>query len=429
MYYVTSSRRNRRRGVTLAYIVLCLTALLGVMAVSLDGGALLAERRHGQVTADAAALAAAADLFKNYATNAGADPSNTAKTSATTTASANGYTGSNSTITVRRSGEKYLGGPRAGANVPAGYAEVTVTYNQGRFFSSMWSSSAISVSARAVGLGKSSPGSPAILVLKPTGSGTLSTNGNGDITVSRAAGTTSGGNIIVDSNSSSAITLSGKNALVTDPDGILVSGAAPGYSGNGTISPAPVTGQSPTADPYRLIPEPSVPANAPSSTTANGVTTYYPGYYPSGLSLTGGYTAVFQSGLYYMNGTFKVNGNGSSSLTGTGVTIFADASASIDIGGNGNVTLTPQTSGTYSGMIVFQSRSNTSDVKISGNGSVTSIAGTIYAPDATLSLQGNGGSVGSQIVANQVSAGGNGTINVTYDNQQVAKTRILNLVE
>jgi Flp pilus assembly protein TadG len=425
MYLVTSSRRNRRRGVTLAYFVLCLTALLGVMAVSLDGGVLLAERRHAQVTADAAALAAAADLFKNYPTNNGADPSSTAKTSAKTTAAANGYTASNSTVTVRRSGEKYLGGPHAGTTVPAGYVEVTVTYNQGRFFSSLWSSSTISVSARAVARGQWVASSPAILVLAPTGSGTLNTNGNGDITVSRATGTTSGGNIIVDSNSSSAITLSGKNAIVTDPDGILVSGPAPGYSGSGTVSPLPVTGQSATPDPYRLIPDPSkgTSQSVPSGTTI----TLQPGYYTSGLSFSGQASVTMSPGIYYIDTALSTTGQ--ASLSGTGVLIFLGPSGSLNLAGQGAVSLSPMTSGTYSGMVIFQSRSNTSGVAISGNGALTSISGTIYAPAATLSLQGNGGSIGSQLVANQVSAGGNGTIGVTYDQGSVAKTRVLNLVE
>jgi hypothetical protein len=60
---------------------------------------------------------------------------------------------------------------------------------------------------------------------------------------------------------------------------------------------------------------------------------------------------------------------------------------------------------------------------------LTSIKGTIYAAGATISLQGNGGNLGSEIVANQVSAGGNGTISVAYDQNAVAKTRVLNLVE
>jgi uncharacterized membrane protein len=60
-----TSRRLARRGAVLAQMVLCVTVILGIIAICLDGGVLLAERQHAQATADAAALAAAADLFKN----------------------------------------------------------------------------------------------------------------------------------------------------------------------------------------------------------------------------------------------------------------------------------------------------------------------------------------------------------------------------
>ena len=49
-----------------------MVAILGVLALSLDGGSLMAERRKAQAAADAAALAAACDLYDNYWTNNGA---------------------------------------------------------------------------------------------------------------------------------------------------------------------------------------------------------------------------------------------------------------------------------------------------------------------------------------------------------------------
>jgi hypothetical protein len=425
MRAVTSSRRAVRRGATLVYLVLCLTAVLGVAAVALDGGILLAERRHAQATADAAALAAADDLMNHALTNAGVD-SGTAVTSATTTATANGYTAANSTVTVRVYPNNYLGGTHVGTQVLKGYAEVTVTYNQARFFSSMWGSSSVPISARAVARGQWKPASPAILALDPTDPGTISVNGTG-----ASISVTGGGSIIANTNNAGgAIYVGGSGASVTDPSGEIDVSGPTASSGGGTVSPTPLLNQAPTPDPFRLIPEPSQPANAPAPTTSSGVTTYYPGYYPTGLSLTGGYTAVFQPGIYYMNGAFKVNGNGSSSVTGNGVMFFIGANGSLDLGGNGAVTLSPPTSGVYQGLLIFQSRSNSTVAKVAGNGSIlTNVLGTIYTPDATLNIQGGGGSIGSQIVANQVAAGGNGTITVNYSVSEVAFTRVLGLVE
>jgi len=125
---------STRRGMVTAQVALSLSALMAMLAVVADGGLLLVERRHAQATADAAALAAAASA------------------SAMGVASANGYTndGTTSTVTVNippLSGNFTVAKIGAAAN---GYAEVIVTWNQQRFFSGIFGSGAIPVSARAV---------------------------------------------------------------------------------------------------------------------------------------------------------------------------------------------------------------------------------------------------------------------------------------
>ena len=91
----------------------------------------------------------------NWNTNHGTDPSGTALASALGVASANLYTndGTTSTVTVNISPAKYSGGPNAGTTLPPGYAEATVTWYQPRFFSGIFGSGAIPVSARAVARG------------------------------------------------------------------------------------------------------------------------------------------------------------------------------------------------------------------------------------------------------------------------------------
>jgi Flp pilus assembly protein TadG len=425
MRLLPGSHRQRRRGTALVQIVLCLTFLAGVLAVVLDGGVLLAERRHAQAVADAAALAGAADLFARWATNNGVDPSGSspAVASATSTANQNGYTGSNSSITVNVNPSKYQGGPNVGQTIPAGYVEVIVTYNQARFFSALWGTSTIPVSARAVARGQWTPAAPGLLTLDPSANGAIEATGNGSITVRNAA-------IVDDSKSSSAILTSGSNAVITDASPGQPIDVTGGFSGGG-ITPSPTTGVTPMADPLRFLPVPTQPANAPAATTSNGVTTYYPGYYPSGLSLTGGYTAVFSPGTYFMNGAFKVNGNSSSALTGSGVMIYVDGSGSVSIAGNGSVTLSPPTSGTYQGLSIFQDRANTSTLSITGNGAFN-LSGTVYAADAIAKVTGNGDVVGSQYIVGQFQnkgAGNNGQVVINYNNGNVAKTRQLNLVE
>src|SRR5688572_924362 len=86
------AHRHRRRGAIAVLVAVCLTVLLTFVAIAIDGGILLEERRHAQATADAAALAAAEDLFRNYPRNKGIDLDGTARSAALAIAAANGYT-------------------------------------------------------------------------------------------------------------------------------------------------------------------------------------------------------------------------------------------------------------------------------------------------------------------------------------------------
>src|SRR5258708_3764790 len=89
-----------RRGKVVILVAISLIPILGVVAIAVDGGMLLSDRRRVQRGADSAALAAATDLFTNWNTAAGADPKGDAKTSALSTAKANGFPNDGVTATV-----------------------------------------------------------------------------------------------------------------------------------------------------------------------------------------------------------------------------------------------------------------------------------------------------------------------------------------
>src|SRR3954452_24116304 len=84
------SRKERRRGAIVVLIAFCLTLILAFVAIAIDGGGLLELRRQAQATADAAALAAAENLFVNYPKNKGADAGGYAASAALAIAEANG---------------------------------------------------------------------------------------------------------------------------------------------------------------------------------------------------------------------------------------------------------------------------------------------------------------------------------------------------
>ena len=81
--------RKHAEGDGYGQVVLSLSALMAMLAVVADGGLLLVERRHAQATADAAALAAASDLYENWIIDnpSGTDSLGTANSSALDVAS------------------------------------------------------------------------------------------------------------------------------------------------------------------------------------------------------------------------------------------------------------------------------------------------------------------------------------------------------
>jgi hypothetical protein len=174
---------------------------------------------------------------------------------------------------------------------------------------------------------------------------------------------------------------------------------------------------------------PLPPTGLSAQTVPNGNTvTLQPGIYNGGLSFSGQTSVTMQPGIYWMkNGGFSLNGQ--ASLNAPGVMIYSDQA--IDLEGQGNITISPPTTGIYQGISLVESRSFTGTAKIAGNGSL-SITGTIYVPDGTLQITGNGttNNYGSQVITFKLTVSGNGTVNVTDTNPNNAgRMRILGLVE
>src|ERR1022692_1971997 len=93
---------SRRPGTVLVMFAVCLIAIMGLMALVIDGGLLRAEQVRIQAVADAAALAGARQLYQNYSTSNGSDTDGSAAKNALAIAADNGYAndGTNSTVVV-----------------------------------------------------------------------------------------------------------------------------------------------------------------------------------------------------------------------------------------------------------------------------------------------------------------------------------------
>src|SRR5262245_42619119 len=339
-----SARQHRRRGLIVVLVVLCLAVLVGVAAIALDGGMALTERRRAQDIADAAALAAAADLFAHFQSNHGADVNGSAAASALGTAAANGYgnDGTRSIVTVRVSpAPPVQGDPTitdASGNLKPGYAEVTVQYNEPRFFSAIWGKGTIPIQARAVARGTWTVIVDGILLLDPSGTGALTVKGGGSFTVT-------GASIVVNSGDpGGAIAAGGAN--VTAPTFYFAGTPGNSTSGGGQFNGTIQASAAPTPDPLAYLPAPdpsSLPLQSSNALKINGSqpVTINPGLYVGGVQISGPGGVTLQPGIYYMQGGgFSFSGQGA--VTGNGVMIYnapLTSTDSINLNGQGSLTI------------------------------------------------------------------------------------------
>jgi hypothetical protein len=435
MIHAQASFLTSRRPATVTVLVaVCLTALLGVVAISLDGGLLLDDRWRAQAAADSAALAAAADLYANFNQNQGLDRTGSAAKSALAVAAANGFTndGTTSVVTVNIPPKS---GDHAGR---AGYAEVIVQFNQTRNFSTIFSlfnskaTGTIPVTARAVARGLMQANSGAgIIVLDPTAQKALDVTGPGAVTVKS-------GPIIVDSNADDAAVITGGGSVYA-PE-VDVTGANPGdrTTGNGLFVTSPTannifTGQPPTPDPLANFPAPDpslLPSQSTKALNINTNTTLQPGVYTGGISIAGG-TITMEPGIYFMDqGGFSVS-NGS--VTGSGVMIYNNpvpgSGQKVSITG-GTFNLSAPTSGTYQGMVIFQARdAGLVPIEITGNGE-SQMIGAVYAPSSPVKITGNGDCIiGSEFICDTLDVTGNGSLSVDWNGAPGLRKRDIRLVE
>ncbi len=236
-----------------------------------------------------------------------------------------------------------------------------------------------------------------IVVLSPSACGALTVSGTAKVSVPGA--------IVVDSSSSAAISGSGTASLsasIIDVDG--------GYqkASHETFTPAPSTAAGSLADPLAALAAPSSSGltSYGSVNLTSGSRTISPGIYTS-INVSNSASLTINAGIYFIKGGgFSVSG--SASVSGSGVMIYNAGSSCPSPGGSygsinwsstGTFKLSAPTSGTYAGILIFQSRDNAQTLSLSENGSASSaITGTIYATAAQLVDSGTTPITGSLIV-------------------------------
>src|SRR5579862_1154072 len=413
--YMHANRTER--GQTLIMFTLSLFLMIGVLGLVVDIGWAYYRHQAAQSAADAAVLAAATATTSSSLTCGSnglvcQDPTTcgTSIPNPPTTnlqvgclyAQANGFS-PNSGTTVLISANTTSPAPGApGIQVPY-WITVSINEQENQGFSSVFGQPVLNVGAHATASVFPAPGD---CVYAMAGSGVgLSVNGN--VAVQTACG------IYVDSSASNALTASGGNATITVTGAQIdiVGGASTQNSSQ--LSPSPTTNMAVAADPLAFLPTPTVGSCTSSGVnlTGHNTQTISQGVYCGSISVGGGATLNLNPGTYVLKNGFSVAGGGT--VNGSGVTLY-NLSGSISVSGGANISLSGPVSGTYTGITIFQDRSNTSTVKIVGGGTQF-ISGAVYAPDAELDYTGGSASTAltTLLIGNTVVFVGNSYITAT----------------
>lgn len=378
-------RRQAADGQVVIILAMAMVVLIGSIALSIDTGFLMAERRQAQSAADAGALAAAADVLRD-------------KSLAVVQNAGKAYGAENADVATSNvvinwppvSGE-YTGNTR--------YVEAIVSKEVDKFFVGALYDGNWSVTARAVAGVEPNPRPYALLALNAPG---IYINGSTSVTID-------GGSAMSNSNIGS----SGGSNIFAAGGSIDAAGAISGNS-NWSASEGINPNSPAIADPLAGTPAPpagtlrSAPANCDSSCT------FYPGRYTNqNISIKG--AATFEPGIYYFDGSTKLNlQNTNSWIIGDSVLFYFTGNSRFTPG-NGNIDISAPASSPYSGgvdgMLLWIANCSTFDSQ--GNG-VFNVEGVIYAPCSHVELHGTPGGVGVQVIVGDLVIKGTSEFRIEY---------------
>ena len=190
--------------------------------------------------------------------------------------------------------------------------------------------------------------------------------------------------IVDNSSSGSALSLNGFLDSIS-AGSIAVTGKTSGVGLFNSVTPTPVTGTAPSADPlsYLASYDPTNPGGCIAQ-TVSGNATLNPSTCWTSLTLNGG-NVTFNPGIYKIFGNLTIN-SGIGSVSGTGVTFYV--TGAINFTGAQLINLSAPTSGTYNGILFFAPASNTNTMNLTFGASYSVLNGIVYLPGANLSFTG-----------------------------------------
>ena len=309
--------------------------------------------------------------------------------------------------------------------------EVIATETRARLFSSVFNSDPVTLRARAVAKVTKTAGSVAcVLALSPTLSAAAKVSGSTSIDLN-------GCDVASNSNAANSFLMDGTNAVLSTGC-VYAVGKAVTSNGLTLTQCAKVKEYAPiTRDPYAAVAAPTSWSNC-SGKNQGHPTLPSPNLTPR--CFTGGLTVKgalhFEPGLYIIDGgEFSVNSGDNAKLTGSGVTFYLANNAKLNIGGSVQLNFSAPTSGTYSGILFFGSRTATGISHMLSGNSASAYTGAIYAPASNISFAGSSKATGdgcTQIIGATVTLTGNSTLKSTCaasGTNDIATNEVVKIVE
>jgi hypothetical protein len=152
------------------------------------------------------------------------------------------------------------------------------------------------------------------------------------------------------------------------------------------------------------------------SAGGHGTFTLNPGNYTD-ISMNGNSSMTLNPGLYCISGGLSIGAN--QSLVGHGVTLYFTDGAGYTSGATSAVDLTAPTSDdpyALRGMLMYAAEGNTGTFVLYG-GATSNYQGTIYIPDGQIDAHGGGGAnaFNSQFIGKKVTLEGSSDLNIEFD--------------
>jgi len=403
------NQRTRERGQTIILYALGMTTVFGMVGMVSDMGYVYYRKQSAQAAAQSAAMAAVKAAFNSSGGTFVCGSHNVSCTTYTCPPTITGYGSDNFQVGCLYASKNGYKGSQVWLEGNIGSVDgVRATYwvaahasdKLPLLFSAVLGNSSSIVTARSTVAYIPATGGGCIYALdnNPADSGTLTVNGSASIT--------SGCGVWVDGPNANAANLNGGGTITVAGGQTtqIVGGFTCAGGAIGCITPAPTTGAPSSGDPLSGLPAPVDPGTCTTPTWTNGHNGTISN--PTGgvvdicgdLSLNNGDNFNFPPGTYIFkscnpSGNQGFSVQGSAQVQGTGVFFYFTGTCSPQVTGGALIHLTAPTTGTYSGILMYQDPNDTAGATLAGH-AAQRLDGIVYFPTQILTYAGGSNQAG-----------------------------------